>query len=426
MTNNITPRVAELSATLPSLTEYEGAIEVNEEMYNEGEDSNSYNNASFYCDGWIKPCFENTYKGSIVQSVGEYQVIRQYYLDMQLEGLAYDEIPEDWDEDGAPDFPEPDILDYAEYRQVWIDRHGNVETMEIGEQPRGIGKDESYIVLIKSLQPWVYEPSVRTKMLDIVNEHDGYDGSAFTFHLSFAGEYLMKNEPLLYEALLTRCSSLQKKATRYFRTFKVAHRHHYTFPTDYATLSTYFDYLRMVGDENPHNLTNPMMVCPTDIQHAHDTIMERYDHIQEERAKREAQEKEAEFAEQHSWLFGISFISKHLSYKSLDSVEEYRREGEIMHHCIYKCCFYEDHDMLALHITDHEGNRVATCTINLHTRTIDQIQPIGNATGFKNEYGREWKDEPEYKEIWNTIMARMHTLPKRTIKQENEQDRKVA
>ncbi len=116
----------------------------------------------------------------------------------------------------------------------------------------------------------------------------------------------------------------------------------------------------------------------------------------------------------------------HLSYKSLDSVEEYRREGKIMHHCIYKCGFYEEHDMLALHITDHEGNRVATCTIDLLTRTIDQIQPIGNATGFKNEYGREWKDEPEYKEIWNTIMARMHTLPKRTIKQENEQDRKVA
>lgn len=379
------------------------------------EDCNSYN-ASFFCNGqWQKPCFQGDFQGCFLQSVGDRQVLRFYYISTELEGLAYDERPEDWDDEDAPEMPEMTTTGMTEYKQVWIDQKGHADVINLDNGICTQYNEETFVCVPDSLQPWIYEPNVKNLILNLVNEHEDYENDfSLTYHLSPTGELLSKQAPQFNKCILSLYRT--NDATSLYRTFRVALRHHYQLPTDNATTRLYLDYLRMLNDINEGHMTNPKFICPDNILEAHDRLARRRDKIKAEKERREAARMEAEFREQHAWLFGIEFDNDHFHFKSLDSVEEYRREGEIMHHCIYRMKYFNKHDYLSMHISDLEGNRVATCTIDLARRSIEQIQTICNDP--------QWREGNEYKEIWNVLMARMHTFPKR--KKQTTSNRKVA
>lgn len=414
MNKTIQQRVAELAATLKPIKDYTGAAYITCDMVEEAEDYNSYN-ASFYCNGWVKPVYEGDFKGAMLCKAGEFQVLRQYYVCTRLEGLAYDEIPEEWDEnDGEPDYPEMKITDVVEYRQIWFNQS---EQLTIDLADIYDFRDETFCTYLCDVQDWIFEPKHRQFILDTINEHRDYcDGRNLTYILSPCGELLAKQAPEFNQFIQERHRT--DDAISLYRTFKVALRHKFQFPTNAEECRMYLDYLLMLSRTgNAGNMTNPKFICPADIALAHDALVAKRDKIKREEELRKARLAEPEFAEKHAWLLGIEFETEHFHFQSLDSVEAYLNEGEIMHHCIFKSEYYKKHDYLSMHIQDFEGNRVATCTVDLLHRTIEQIQPVGNATGYMKNYGINWHDTNDYKHIYNTLMARMHTFPKRKPQQ---------
>jgi len=429
-------RVAELSATLSPLAEPYNDCACSE-MWGILEEFIGYNCRYNYYYGIGDYSTENSFSSCVLQSVEEYQVLRFYQLDAYMSGegtkkydedsaLHADDDDEDWFENQAdPDqyYDELEIRECFEYKQIWIDRSGNCRTIVLA--PSFVDGTESFIKS-HSLQSWISNPLVSKVILDNVEEWSSYcyayNEQSLEFFLSQTSNYLSINEPVFYDVICK--SHLYQSTMPYYNTFRIAHRHGFEFPTDYNQAFKYLgilNYLKMDGELKGKDFLNaPYYICPTDIDKEWEKIEKKKAEIERKKEMLRIQREEKDFAENHSYLFGIDFDSEHFHFSSLDSIEAYLVEGEIMHHCIYKCKFYEKHHYLSMHIADFEGNRVATCTINVESRTINQIQPIGNGMGFLHTYGIEWTTTDDYKEIWRTLMARMHTFPMPSVEENND------
>lgn len=422
MTKMIQDRVAELSATLRPIDSYN--IELTSEMHGEAEEFISYN-TPYYYNGYQQVDFEGTYKGSILEKVGEFQVVRIFAATIFLDGEPYldwfigNHDDDYWDAEF--DVPYSELKELKEVKQIWIGHDRQTFTVNI--DTNDFGRDESYMVNVVSTQDWVTEHWCASIILNEVNElqnhcHD-YCEPVLGWLLSAAREYVFREEPMFAE--MVERYNRQKTILNCFRSIVIAHRHHFAFPTDGEGAALYCRYLDLLYKYNL-DLHNPAIICPENIQKAYDTIFAQVDALEAERiarlraeeAERERKRREREerdFNDNHSYLFNIEFTDDFFHYKSLDSIEAYKVEGDIMHHCIYNHGYYKEHHYLSMHIQDLEGNRVATCSINMQTRNIVCIQPIANDTGFLKTYGIIWQTTNDYKRIWNTLMARMHTFP---------------
>lgn len=430
---NIKARVAELSATLPKV-EAPYTETAYDEFYGIAEEFVGYNNRYNLYYGIEDWSYEGMFNSCVLQKHGEFQVLRFFQVDTYMSGEGMKRFyinsaehadDDDWmDNDDEDYYDELEIQDIIEYKQVWIDRFGNTEIVNL--QPAFVEDTEAY-VKVEGIQPWAKSPIVMNAILDNVSEETSFchtynDEPTLEFYLSKSFEYLSASEPVFLD--LIKQHYYTKKAISYYNSLRIAHRHGYAFPTDYKTMCRWFsilDFLKAEGERKHKDFLNaPEYICPTDIN----AVWERCERKRKEmeqkmEIERRIRENE-EFNEQHAYLFGIEFDSKTFHYQSLDSIKAYYDEGERMHHCIGKCGYWKNHNHLSLHISDHEGNRVATCTIDVEKRTINQIQPIGNDIGFFHTYGIQWRSTNDYKEIWRTLMGMMHTFPKKVEEQTDE------
>lgn len=114
--------------------------------------------------------------------------------------------------------------------------------------------------------------------------------------------------------------------------------------------SIWFDYLDLL--EYFHkDVNSPHYVFPKDLDADHDRLMEKKRAILEreelERRKREEKEKLA-VLESKSSYFGITFGNANFIVVVLKSLEEYKREGDLQHHCVYTNGYYGKKDTLIL------------------------------------------------------------------------------
>ena len=418
-------RVAELSATLKPIQSHSD----NQfwEMYGIAEEfvTDKYDYAFYY--GYHTD-FDGTFSSCVIDSAEEYQVLRFFNIHVFMDDAPIynfylnqkeHENEADWQDDEDYGMYDLQVKKVTETKQVWIDRHGKAQTIFLAEDQC----NESPFVSIRAKQEWFNTPKVSWAILQsISDEHSDYCHTDEERILpTLRANYLHiidKWQPDFASSAIKH--GFAEKCIQFMNTLKVAIKHGYTLPTDRDTLSMYFDYLNLM--QRLHLcMTEPRYICPIDLTREHDRLNELLTRQQETLARKRAEEREANFAEHHSYLFGIEFDNGHFHFQSLDSVEAYRVEGKIMHHCIYNANRYNNHDELALHISDMEGNRVATCSINVKTQKIVEIQPIGNDTGFYNTYGTDWKETNDYKEIWNVLCARMHTFTRKQVKPQDKQ-----
>ena len=403
-------RIAKLSPILKPIT---APITENQyyELFQMAEECVSYRYDYLFSIG-ERNMFEGNFYSCIIERCKEYFVLRfvrfacsmgderlhEYYTLCQDKDFNFDEEFDFEEEDNL------DISDTHEYKQIWIDKHGNSYTIILDKQENGTTADTFITLDYKG----VICPSIAKKMIDILpDEYSNYC-------------YTGRNEelclPMLKQAYIHLLDKWQKDFTdaviahgfvtecyKHSKSIRVAVKHRYTLPTDYETMKCYFAYLDSLV-ECGLCVTEPRFVCPQDIQKAYAKINLDIKRLQQEKEKREAAQKEKKFAKHHSYLFGIHFDNGHFRFDSLDSVEAYRKEGEIMHHCVFQSKYYNKHDVLTMHVSDMEGNRVATCSVDVVKGEIIELQTMCNNS--------IWREGDEYKEIWNTLMARMHTFPK--------------
>jgi hypothetical protein len=144
---------------------------------------------------------------------------------------------------------------------------------------------------------------------------------------------------------------------------------------------------------------NPRYVCPEDLRGEHDVILKRYQRKMKERRERmEAGRKAAEmrrreqrdkayadmvqhWPERMGRILTLQLQGNNLNIRPLQSIDEFKQEGEAMHHCVYSMDYYDYNrrpHCLILSAKDDQGNRLATIEYNTKYNTIEQCRAACN------------------------------------------------
>lgn len=129
---------------------------------------------------------------------------------------------------------------------------------------------------------------------------------------------------------------------------------------------------------------NPSVVCPEDLNQAHDRILRRIARL-EYKDKQLSEiarivKKEDAYKKAKDRFFGIILKDDGISVKTLESVQEVYEEGTAMHHCVYTMKYYEKKDSLLLSAIDADGNHLETVELSLRTFKVLQSRGRFNQT----------------------------------------------
>lgn len=375
--NDTQREVLRLSSALPVMEE--GDLHFNwEDKEMEIVDYISYN-SSYYCDGqWWDCGYSNTDYYAYLVKVGDYQVIRYYAFDAHKVGTRnnwylannFDEIAQRWFKDGK------------QVAFVARKAHNN-HYHWCFNTPMAIRKDYDFGTLEQTIVHSMHDKAFAWGLQKYTQtwEHSGMRDDSFTF--TPFGEFLYKCEPKLYA--YAQEEGVEELA-RFEDSIRVAHRHKYPFDD----VNLWVDYIRQL-EELGRDLRNPLIICPKDLEQAHNITEIKI----ERKREMEALTKKPSAKEMEEWkkypkkmgaLLGIVIVSEHTTIKPLQSVEEFRAEGEVMHHCVYTNGYYKKDDRLILSARDNDGKRSATIEVNLKTGTIVQCRAKCNGV---SQYQKE-------------------------------------
>ena len=134
-----------------------------------------------------------------------------------------------------------------------------------------------------------------------------------------------------------------------------------------------------------------------------------------EEAERKRRDKEAAkaYPERMGKFFGLVITDSGISIRVLQSVDEFKEEGDAMHHCVFTNSYYNKVDSLILTARDAEGNRLETIEIDLKSFKIVQSRGVCN------------QDSPKHKEIVKLMNAHMGDV-KRLARPKTKKQEKAA
>jgi DNA-directed RNA polymerase subunit RPC12/RpoP len=147
---------------------------------------------------------------------------------------------------------------------------------------------------------------------------------------------------------------------------------------DYIDLLSYFN----------KDLHNSHYVCPKDIKQEHDRYMIKKREVENRRAenaKRErAKEANKQYIETKGAFFGICFGDGKIKIKVLESVQEFMKEGDTLHHCVFTNNYYSHQDALILSARIN-NQPIETIEVSLSKMKIEQSRGLQNAPSQYHE-----------------------------------------
>ncbi|MBR5728830.1 MAG: PcfJ domain-containing protein [Prevotella sp.] len=202
------------------------------------------------------------------------------------------------------------------------------------------------------------------------------------------GETLLKTgQKPFFDYLVKHYESLPKGCEH---ALNICHRNHYRIDDP----SLWLDHLKLLKRFRL-DTHNAHYVCPADLREAHQVLLERKRRDEERRsaelraiAEQERMERDKAYADmmQH-WadrmgaILGLSLSGDNLTVKPLQSIDEFKKEGEAMHHCVYVMKYYDftRHPYsLILSAKDGAGHRLATIEYNTARHDIVQCRAACN------------------------------------------------
>lgn len=276
---------------------------------------------------------KQTYYTAYAQIVGEYQVIR-YFVHYCYFNAKHEANINCW-----------------EITQLWIKENGKYEIVSLNHY------------LTPYCETWTGDFEIRTQNRAYYSYYTGlkYDIYTEDFHpkSQIKGIYkkygintklagltflqairVIPGTPRLETLLkckqynLLNLFSSQRLSDRYWPAIKICIRNNYKVKDaktwiDYVDLLLYFK----------KDIHNAKYVCPINLKKEHDRLVKKKRDIQRkqeaEQKRKQAQEWEVQFKALKGHLIGIVFYEDNLTIKTLDSVQEYLEEGDILHHCIF-------------------------------------------------------------------------------------------
>lgn len=185
----------------------------------------------------------------------------------------------------------------------------------------------------------------------------------------------------------------------------ICHRNHYHI----SDPSMWLDHLELLRHFHL-DTHNAHYVCPADLRAAHQELLERKWRDDErrrsaiaaaraEREMRERMERDKKYAEMvEHWaehmgaILGLSLSGSDLSVRPLQSIDEFKQEGESMHHCVYQMGYYDytkKPNCLILSAKDGSGKRLATIEYNTQRHDIVQCRAACNAVPERDKEIRQ-------------------------------------
>lgn len=198
-------------------------------------------------------------------------------------------------------------------------------------------------------------------------------------------ETILKQRPRVAELLLLNRLQFKQEIV------KLAWKHGYL--TEELDYNLWSDTVSM-AERLHYDLRNPFYVCPMNLHTTHNLYTLRLER-EEEREERQRAAMKRMNDEQAEKYFE-NFIKKFIGFKvengsitiqPLKSIEEFKEEGKMMHHCVFACGYYKKPDTLILS-AQVNGEHTETIEIDLKSFSIVQSRGVCNQP---SEYHEEIK-----------------------------------
>lgn len=171
--------------------------------------------------------------------------------------------------------------------------------------------------------------------------------------------------------------------SRYWSSIKICLRNKYKV----IDASMWLDYLELLRYFNK-DLNNCMYACPNNLKKEHDRLMNKKREIlrlEEQKRAREATIKRqqkletavVQYIEHFKKFFDLEFTKGNISIKVLQSVDEFREEGDELKHCVFTNEYYLKEKSLILSARV-DGIRAETIEISLEKMKIEQSRGLRN------------------------------------------------
>jgi hypothetical protein len=145
-------------------------------------------------------------------------------------------------------------------------------------------------------------------------------------------------------------------------------------------ISTWMDYVQLLIYFKK-DLRNAKYVCPSDLKLVHDRLVAKKRAIQRkeklEQMRLEIQEAQVQYIAQKKMFFGLQFVSKNITVKVIESVQEFMEEGDELNHCLFTNEYHKKHDSLVLSARI-ESKPIETIEVSLTDLKILQARGQGN------------------------------------------------
>lgn len=144
--------------------------------------------------------------------------------------------------------------------------------------------------------------------------------------------------------------------------------------------SMWIDYLRLL-EHFGKDLHSPKYLCSNNYKSAHDHLVSKKRQQDRKQRLNELREKIAvdqkEFEKQKSRFFNLKFNDGKIVIKTLQSVEEFMNEGDVLGHCVFTNEYYKKPNSLILSARI-DNTPIETIEVSLSNLSIVQSRGIGN------------------------------------------------
>lgn len=169
---------------------------------------------------------------------------------------------------------------------------------------------------------------------------------------------------------------LHKSIDKYWKSICICNRHNYKID-DISIWIDYINNLEFLGKD----LLNPKFICPVNLNQEHHKVLHlAQNKIQKELYKKQEKERiqnEIDFYKNKAKFFGIKFSDEIIDIKVLETIDEFKKEGQALNHCVYHNQYYNKPNSLILSAKIN-GQSIETIEVSLNTLEVIQARGIAN------------------------------------------------
>ena len=257
----------------------------------------------------------------------------------------------------------------------------------------------NYIYPRSRFTPFFKQRGMTERLVRYLSEHEASIANAFRYMAKTPKmETLVKTGfwPMFRHMVKKEMYGLEK----FWKPLNICHRNGYVI----ANPDLWCDYIDNLI-ELELDIHNPKYVCPDDLTGQHSIMSARVTRKRQQEKLRgqiePARKDEKSFRENRCKFFGLFFQGKDISVVALKSVEEFAKEGSVLHHCVFANRYYDRKDSLILSARSNKDHKPVE-TIEIDLKSFRILQSRGNCN----------QDSPFHEEILSLVNDNMGEIRK--------------